>query len=108
MQDTTLRGQELKSGQRVWMSYDAANRDPDVFERPSEFDITRPSNRKNVAFGFGTHVCIAAPLVRVEVKILLGKLISRFPRFELAGSGHRVESFLRNGWVDLPVVFHSC
>jgi cytochrome P450 len=106
VQDTTLRGQQLKAGQRVWMAYDAANRDPDAFERPAQFDITRQSNRRNVAFGFGTHVCIAAPLVRLEARILLEKLIDRFPDFEIAGGGHRVESFLRNGWHDLPVVFH--
>jgi cytochrome P450 len=107
VQDTTLRGQQLETGQRVWMAYDAANRDPDAFDRPSEFDITRESSRRNVAFGFGTHVCIAAPLVRLEVRILLEKLIDRFPDFELAGGGRRVESFLRNGWHDLPVVFRQ-
>lgn len=107
VQDTSLRGQHLETGQRVWMAYDAANRDPDAFERPSDFDITRESNRRNVAFGFGTHVCIAAPLVRLEAKILLEKLIDRFADFELVEGGRRVESFLRNGWHELPVVFHS-
>lgn len=104
VQDTTIRGQNLVSGQRVWMAYDAANRDPDAFERPHEFDVTRATNRRNVAFGFGTHVCIAAPLVRLEARILLNKLLDRFSDFNLDGPGHRVESFLRNGWVDLPVV----
>jgi cytochrome P450 len=106
VQDTTLRGTTLRAAQRVYMSYEAANRDPEAFERPHEFDIRRPSNRKHVAFGFGAHVCIAAPLVRAETTILLEKLITRFPRFEPAGTGHRVESFLRNGWTDLPMVFY--
>lgn len=105
--DTTMRGMVMKAGERVYMSYDAANRDPDVFERPDEFDVTRSSNRRNLAFGFGAHVCIAAPLVRAQTQTLLERLLARFPRFEMAGGGRRVESFLRNGWVDLPVIFHS-
>jgi cytochrome P450 len=106
VQDTELRGQTLRAGQRVWMAYDAANRDPDVFDRPQEFDIRRDTNRRNLAFGFGTHVCIAAPQVRLETKILLEKLVARYPRFEFAGTGRRAESFLRNGWVELPIVFY--
>jgi cytochrome P450 len=106
VQDTALRGRQIRSGQRVWLAYEAANRDPGVFERPHEFDIRRPANRRNVTFGFGTHVCIAAPLVRMETKILLEKLVTRFSRFEIAGEGRRAESFLRNGWVELPMVFH--
>jgi cytochrome P450 len=106
VQDIELHGQQLKAGQRVWMAYDAANRDPAVFDRPHEFDVRRESNRKNLAFGFGVHVCIAAPQVRLETRLLLQKLLDRFPRFELAGVGRRAESFLRNGWVELPIVFH--
>jgi cytochrome P450 len=106
VQDVTLQGQQITSGQRVWLAYEAANRDPDVFDRPNEFDIRRPSNRRNVTFGFGTHVCIAAPLVRMETRILLQKLVTRFSRFEFAGPGQRAESSLRNGWVELPMVFH--
>jgi cytochrome P450 len=107
VQDVTLRGQQITSGQRVWLAYEAANRDPGVFERPHEFDIRRASNRRNVTFGFGMHVCIAAPLVRMETKVLLEKLVTRFSRFEIAGQGRRAESFLRNGWEELPMVFHS-
>ena len=106
VQDVTMRGQRITSGERVWLAYEAANRDPEVFERPHEFDIRRSANRRNVTFGFGTHVCIAAPLVRMETKILLEKLVTRFSRFEIAGPGRRAESFLRNGWVELPMVFH--
>jgi cytochrome P450 len=107
VEDTTMHGMDMQAGQRVYMSYDAANRDPDVFDRPNEFDVTRASNRKNLAFGFGAHVCIAAPLVRAQTQTLLENLLTRFPRFELAGKGKRVESFLRNGWVELPVRFYG-
>lgn len=106
VQDAPLGGRVIKAGQRVWLAYEAANRDPEVFERPQEFDIRRPNNRRNVTFGFGTHICIAAPLVRMETKILLENLLTRFSHFEMAGQGRRAESFLRNGWVELPMVFH--
>jgi cytochrome P450 len=102
-QDTTLGGQQLHAGQRVLMAFDAANRDPSVFANPHVFDIACPRERRNVAFGFGTHVCIAAPLARLEARILLEGLCRRFGRVELAGPGERVESFLRNGWRSLPV-----
>jgi cytochrome P450 len=107
IEDTSMLGVEMKAGQRVYLSSDAANRDPEVFDRPNDFDVKRTTNRKNLAFGFGAHVCIAAPLVRAQTKTVLEKLLTRFPRFELAGSGQRVESFLRNGWRELPVVFHE-
>lgn len=107
VQDTEFAGVAMKDGQRVFLCYDAANRDPSVFENPHAFDVTRTSNRRNVGFGFGAHVCIAAPLVRLETKILLTKLVERYPDFVLAGPGRRVVNFLRNGWDELPVVFEG-
>jgi cytochrome P450 len=103
---TALRGQILHPGQRVLMCFDAANRDPDAFEDPHVFNIMRPRSRRNVAFGFGTHMCVAAPLARLEGRVLLARLLQRFPSFELAGPVDRVESVLRNGFhaVDL----HLC
>jgi cytochrome P450 len=103
---TVLRGQILHPGQRVLMCFDAANRDPDAFEDPHVFDITRPRSRRNVAFGFGTHMCVAAPLARLEGRVLLARLLQRFPSFELACPSDRVESFLRNGFH--AVHLHLC
>jgi cytochrome P450 len=105
VRDTILGGQQLRAGQRVLMAFDAANRDPSVFANPQVFDIACLRERRNVAFGFGTHVCIAAPLARLEARILLEALCHRFGRVELAGPGERVESFLRIGWRSLPVRF---
>jgi cytochrome P450 len=103
VRDTTLGGRRLRAGQRVLMAFDAANRDPSAFANPHVFDIACARKRRNVAFGFGTHVCIAAPLARLEGRIMLEALCRRFGRIELAGPGERVESFLRNGWRRLPV-----
>jgi cytochrome P450 len=70
---------------------------------PHVFDLACPRERRNVAFGFGVHVCIAAPLARLEACILLEALCRRFSRIELAGPGEGVESFLRNRWRSPPV-----
>ena len=103
--DTELRSQQLRAGEHVYMMYDAANRDPEVFPDPETFDVTRHEGNQNVAFGFGTHICIAAPLVRMETRVFLERLISRYPNWEIAGEPRRTETVLRSGWVELPVVF---
>ena len=105
--DTELRGQQLRAGEHVYLMYDAANRDEDAFPDPETFDVTRHENGQNLAFGFGTHICIAAPLVRMETKAFLERLITRFPNWELAGEPRRTETVLRSGWLELPVVFQD-
>ena len=61
----------------------AANRDPERFERPDDFDIALP-RRASLAFGSGPHVCIGAALTRLEGEIMLGQLARRWPHLALA------------------------
>jgi cytochrome P450 len=104
-EDTSVHDQPVRKGEHVYLMYDAANRDEDVFDHAETFDVARKENVKHMAFGYGTHVCIGAPLVRMETKVFLEKLISRFPDWELAGKPRRTETVLRSGWLELPVVF---
>jgi cytochrome P450 len=105
IEDTEVHGQAIAKGQHLYLMYDAANRDEDVFSHPETFDVARRENRDQLAFGFGTHVCIGAPLVRMETKVFLEKLIARFPDWHLVGDERRSETVLRSGWIELPVVF---
>jgi cytochrome P450 PksS len=76
-------GQIIPQGALVASSYLAANRDPAAFENPDTFDITRDPN-PHVAFGFGIHYCLGAPLARLEGSIALASLLERAPGLQLA------------------------
>ncbi len=83
-QDTELRGIRLREGDRVLMLYGAANRDEQVFERASEFDIERSPNA-HVAFGGnGSHFCLGSSLARLELRVMFEELMTRIPQIELA------------------------
>jgi len=105
--DTEIRGQVVRDGQHVYNMYMAANRDEEVFPQPETFDVARPENDLQLAFGIGTHVCIGARLVRLEAGILLNALLDRFACFQLAAEPVPVRHMIRNSWHDMPVVFRS-
>ena len=81
-QDVELGGKQIKRGQLVAQMLGAANRDPSVFPDPDRLDITRQSGR-HIAFGYGIHFCIGAPLARIEADIAFKSLLSRFPALRL-------------------------
>ncbi|MFA7261396.1 MAG: cytochrome P450 [Caulobacter sp.] len=76
-------GCPLGPGQSITVSLRAANRDPEVFDDPHRFDVSR-KHRPHMAFGGGAHICIGAPLARLETGIALVKLFERFPNLRLA------------------------
>lgn len=73
----------LPAGSHLLCSIAAANRDPRRYERPDEFLLDRPE-REHVGFGGGRHVCVGAPLARLEARAALAALLRRLPRLELA------------------------
>jgi cytochrome P450 len=105
--DTEIRGTTIARGEHVYMIYGAGNRDPEVFPAPDNFDIGRFRKRfpMHLTFGFGEHVCIGSALARLEMRILLGQLRSRFAKMELVGEPEFPQSLLGNGFVKLPVRF---
>ncbi len=73
-EDVVLYGQTIKKNDTLLLALSAANRDPAVFERPEEFDITRYPN-PHISFGKSRHSCIGAPLVRQEMAGVLSELM---------------------------------
>ena len=75
-EDHELHGAEIKAGQKVFMLYQSANRDSDVFDQPDELLVDRSPN-PHVAFGIGTHYCLGANLARAEVRVVFEELFRR-------------------------------
>jgi cytochrome P450 family 144 len=74
---TSIDGVDIPEDSTVLLFWGAANRDPDVFERPDLVVLNRPVPRRHIAFGRGIHHCVGAPLARMEARILLSALLER-------------------------------
>jgi cytochrome P450 len=103
-QDCEFAGQQLKKGDRVFLSYASGNRDEAVFVHPFEFDIGRKPGR-HIAFGYGPHVCLGQHLASLEMRIFWEELIPRLGSVELAGAPRRVEANFVSGPKSVPIRF---
>ena len=81
-EDTTLAGCPVRAGDKVLLSFAAANRDPAAFERADEVLIDRQINR-HVAFGVGIHRCAGSNLARMELQVAVEQWLQRIPEFRL-------------------------
>lgn len=75
--DVELGGVALPRGSHVALMWPAANRDPAVFTDPGAVDLDRPKARTHVAFGWGIHLCIGAPLARAEARVAIETLLEQ-------------------------------
>ncbi|HAP77454.1 MAG TPA: cytochrome P450 [Acidimicrobiaceae bacterium] len=87
--DVDLVGCPVKAGDKVLLNFAAANRDPDVFDRPNEVILDREQNR-HLAFGAGIHRCAGSNLARMELRVAIEEWLRRIPEFRLA-DGAEVE-----------------
>jgi cytochrome P450 len=85
-EDMDWGGFPMKADDWILLSFPAANRDPEAFERADEVVIDREVNR-HAAFGLGIHRCLGSHLARMEVRVALEAWLARFPRFSLADAG---------------------
>lgn len=76
--DMEIRGCPIKHSQVIVSSLRGANRDPEAFAEPDRFDISR-QHVPHVSFGGGSHICIGAPLARMEAQVAIAAFLSRFP-----------------------------
>jgi cytochrome P450 len=108
--DTELGGVNVPAGSTLVLAWPAANRDRDVFSNPDEIDLDRPNPRRHVGFGWGIHLCVGAPLARVEAKVAFEQLLARTRWFSVDPASaplrhHR--SLMIRRLVDLPLVLEE-
>jgi cytochrome P450 len=80
--DTQLDGADIAAGDTLFVFLAAANRDAGRWPDPQRFDVKRTS-KSNVAFGYGPHLCLGAPLARLEVKVAIERLLAVAPDYHL-------------------------
>jgi cytochrome P450 len=98
-----IAGTEIPRGEIVSMLFGAANRDPRVFDEPDALDVGRANAADHVGFGGGIHVCIGAPLARIELDASLSALVARAPAIELVDEPARVPAFVIRGYQRVEV-----
>lgn len=87
--DLEYQGTTFAEGELVYFVLASANRDPDFYTAPHDFDISRSvKDNKHLAFGAGNHFCLGAPLSRLEGELAFTALLNRFPDLALAGNPH--------------------
>lgn len=83
--DLTIRGVHIPAGSCLRLILGAANRDPEIYYNPDEFDYTRPPEQSlNMTFAFGRHTCQGKLLALGEIRVLWEKIGARYSRIELA------------------------
>jgi cytochrome P450 len=81
--DTRLGGKRIPAGSHLLLAWPAANRDEAAYAHADQVRLDRPRPRQHVGFGWGIHLCVGAPLARMEAKIAIETLLARTTRFSL-------------------------
>ena len=103
-QDYEIRGQKIKKGDLMYLSYVSGNRDEDAFDDPFEFRLDRKPNR-HVGFAFGNHICLGQHLARLELKVFWEELLPRLESVELSGTPRLAIADLVCGPKSIPIKF---
>jgi cytochrome P450 len=113
--DVDLGGRSMRAGERVVVLMAAANRDPDVFEDPDRFDMTRfvdnpdrefGARAQILSFGYGTHMCTGSQLAKLEMVESLNLLLDRFAGADFAGGVPDETGYVLRSPAELVVVLN--
>jgi len=102
-EDVQISGERIRAGRPVILMLGAANRDPSVFDDPDTFNVARTSAHQHLAFSAGIHYCLGGQLARLEAKIALRTLFTRFPTLALHSRPTRRATRVLRGYQSLPV-----
>jgi cytochrome P450 len=104
--DCEIAGQRFEEGERLWLSWAMANRDPSVFPDPDRVDLERKGNRHS-SFGLGIHRCIGSNVARTVFKRMVTAVLDRMPdyRCDVDGTVHYETIGIIQGMRHLPATF---
>lgn len=107
-QDLELAGEKIVKGDKLVCLLGSPNRDPALFDRPDEFDITRPLNatRRNYrTFGTGPHFCLGINQARLNLEVMLGEIVRRIDNPRIVGVPRHARSIFMDGFKELQLAF---
>ena len=104
--EITVADQRVQPTERVLLAFAAANRDPEIFEKPDELILDRFPNR-HIGFGAGRHRCIGSFLARMMFDTMMDEVLTRIPNYEvdIENSTPYTSISIVNGWVNMPITF---
>ena len=105
-EDAEVGGQRIVKGDWLWLAYPSGNRDEAVFDEPDRFRADRSPNRQ-LAFGYGAHLCLGQHLAKLEMRILYEELLPKLKSVELAGTPRMSQAVFVNGLKSLPIRFQA-
>jgi cytochrome P450 len=106
-EDVELHGVTIPTNTKVMCSFFSANMDPQAWDHPERFDVTRDLDtvKKHYSFGKGIHYCMGAPLSRIEAAVALESVLDRLPNLRLTGEPTEISAHVLHGVDTLPVAW---
>ena len=105
LEETEINGQKIGPHEKIALWYGAANRDPEIFENPDDFNILRENADKHLAFGFGRHSCIGKPVALMQLQEFYSQFLTRFPDFEMNGKWKVAPNNFVHAIQEMPIKF---
>ena len=105
IEETEINGQKIGPNEKISLWYGAANRDPDFFINPNEFDIQRENADKHLAFGIGRHTCLGKPVALMQLKEFYSQFLRRFDDFEMNGEWKVAPNNFVHAIQEMPIKF---